>query len=80
MDPVEAAKEIVKTWCIIVDEERELTQDETDYIMKLQEKVIEQMRLEDGLTEEELEAENNANHFLDYFKDRDHMRIETDEA
>ncbi len=74
MSPFEAVKEIVNTWIIIVNEERELTQDETDHILKLQQKVIEQMRNDDGLTEEELEAENSSNHYLDYFKDRDGMK------
>jgi hypothetical protein len=54
MNPFENyVKEIVDLWTVAINEDRKLSNEETDYILKLQERAIEDGRKEDGLTEEE---------------------------
>jgi len=69
-------KEMIDTWTeIIVNQQRELTEDENNHILKIQDRIIKKMKSEaDGLSEEEAWAENFANHRLDYFKDRDKLK------
>lgn len=61
----DCAREIIDTWQLAINESRELSNQEIDYILSLQAKVIEEQILEnDGLTDEELQYENQANnHF-----------------
>ena len=69
------AKEIIDTWQFAINEGRPLTQEEIRYIMDLQDKaIIEELGINDGLSEEEF----NAEHIQDnYFKDRDKIRHES---
>ena len=64
----EYAQEIVNTWMIVVNEQRELTKDEVDYILALQDKAIkEELASNDGLTDDELKAEYYSNKGVDIF-------------
>ena len=64
-------KEIVDTWTNAINQERELTREEKIYIMKIQDDYIQtQLEIDDGLTDEELEAEYYSNHRLDLFRSK----------
>ena len=75
MTLADCAKEMIDMWQTAINEERELTPDEKQYLLDLQERTIKkEQESNDGLTEEELRYENIANHQIDYFKDRDGMK------
>jgi hypothetical protein len=64
-------QEIVNTWMIIVNEDRELTQEEEDHILNIQKRAIMELKQEDdGLTDEELKAEYYSNKGIDIFGNR----------
>jgi len=51
-------QEIVNTWMIIAEEDRPLTKDEEEYMLKMQQRIIEELKEEDGiLDQEELQEE-----------------------
>lgn len=73
MGLAQVSKEIVDTWINAINESRPLNQEEIKYIMDLQDKaILEELGINDGLTEEELQYEHIASN---YFKDRDKMRL-----
>lgn len=66
----EYCQEIIDTWMNAINQGRDLTASEKKYIMKLQDKAIaEELPINDGLTQEELEAENCSNMGIDIFGD-----------
>lgn len=66
----ETSKEIIDTWINAINEGRPLSQEEIKYIMDLQDKaILDELNINDGLSEEELQYENLANNF----KDKDKM-------
>lgn len=65
-----ALKEIHSVWMESIHRGTELTEDEINYILTIQKKVIEEQQLQDGLDDEELEAEYCSNHGIDIFGDK----------
>jgi hypothetical protein len=70
MGLADCSREVINVWMEAIHEGRELTQEEIDYILSLQARAIEEQIEEDGLDEEELEAEFLANRGIDIFGEK----------